>query len=87
MWEEADLMGGRGDTDGMSARERLYAALMRGGSHSPDRSERASQLLDAHAHELAEEIRADLKAGGDWTCCAAARRYAADLIDPEVSDG
>jgi hypothetical protein len=35
------------------------------------------------AHELAEKIRTDLEANGDWACCAAARTDAADLIDPK----
>jgi hypothetical protein len=90
MREEADLMGGWADTDGMDARAVLYAALMRGGPHSPDRSERASALLDAYAHELAEKVLAlrgsvpDLKArqlfkdGYD-----AALMVAALTIDPE----
>jgi hypothetical protein len=48
-----------------------------------DRATPVGPLLDQYAHELAEKIRADLEASGDWTCCAAARRSAADLIDPE----
>lgn len=41
----------------MSAREELYAALMKGGHHSPDRSEKASYLIDNLLHEEAEKIR------------------------------
>jgi hypothetical protein len=69
----------------VSAREKLYAAVMRGGPHSPDRSEQASACIDAFAHELAEEIR-NSESLRDFTddhmgdCNAAA-----DLIDPEVS--
>ncbi|MGW2513669.1 hypothetical protein ACWC0A_30595 [Streptomyces scopuliridis] len=37
-----------------------------------------------YAHELAEKIRSDVAATGDWACCEAARKSAADLIDPEV---
>lgn len=69
----------------VSAREKLYAAVMRGGPHSPDRSEQASALIDAFAHELAEEIR---QAEPDWDGDEepfAAWNAAADLIDPEVS--
>ncbi|MFD5107140.1 hypothetical protein [Streptomyces cinereoruber] len=58
MWEGSDLLGGWADTDGTDARARLYAALMKGGPHSPDRSERASAFIDAFAHELAEKQRA-----------------------------
>lgn len=38
----------------MTAREELYAALMSGGPHSPDRSEKASARIDAYR---AEELR------------------------------
>lgn len=41
----------------MSARRELYQELMRGGPHSPDRSDRASQLIDDFVHELAEKLR------------------------------
>lgn len=41
------------------------------------------QVKRAYAHELAEKIRADLDATGDWTCCAQARSASADLVDPK----
>lgn len=48
----------------MSAREELYAAVMSGGEHSPERSERASARIDAYRAEVLREahdaIRADL---------------------------
>lgn len=51
----------------MSAREELYSALMRGGPHSPDRSEKASAFIDAYAHELAEKAAAEaLRIVSDW---------------------
>jgi hypothetical protein len=84
MWEEADLSGGWADTAGMSARELLYVALMNGGPHSPARSERASALIDAFAHELAEEIRAESDPGSPIFVITA--EEAADLIDPQVTE-
>lgn len=44
----------------MTARRDLYAALMAGGPHSPERSEKASHLIDAFAAELRDEIVADI---------------------------
>ncbi|WP_405747687.1 hypothetical protein [Streptomyces canus] len=46
----------------MSARRDLYAALMAGGPHSPERSEKASRLIDAFAAEVRDEIVADRSA-------------------------
>jgi hypothetical protein len=69
----------------MSARGKLRACFptLPPGS-SNDLIERAvDEILNDHAHELAEKIRADLETKGDWVCCAAAHRDAADLIDPE----
>ncbi|MEU0159004.1 hypothetical protein ABZ154_09215 [Streptomyces sp. NPDC006261] len=68
----------------MGAREELYAALMKGGPHSPDRSEKASHLIDDLLHEEAEKIREDSKSslvqqGGKFQ---AGEVHAADLIDP-----
>lgn len=44
----------------MTARRDLYAALMAGGPHSPERSEKASALIDAvlaeEFHQAADEI-------------------------------
>jgi hypothetical protein len=73
----------------VSAREELYATLMRGGPHSPDRSEKASMLLDAYAHELAEKQRARANASAMMRSermqgIAQGLRIGADLIDPEV---
>lgn len=67
----------------MSARAALYAAVMSGGYHSPDRSEHASALIDAFAHELAERIRND-REPWEWALAGQhAGHDAADLIDPE----
>jgi hypothetical protein len=75
----------------VSAREKLYAGLMRGGPHSPDRSEKASMLIDAYAHELAEKqrrfARETVGGGAVGAVCLRAIDGAADLIDPEVSCG
>ncbi|HEX5567421.1 MAG TPA: hypothetical protein VFY14_10945 [Streptomyces sp.] len=46
----------------MSARKDLYAALMQGGPHSPDRSEKASAMLDAFRGEEQALLRAELEA-------------------------
>lgn len=74
----------------MSARDELYAEVMSGGTHSPDRSERASALIDAYAHELAEKIRSSGmpgKFGVFYGPGVSAYRDgsddAANLIDPE----
>lgn len=42
----------------MNARRDLYAALMAGGPHSPDRSEKASEKIDAHRAEVLAEVTA-----------------------------
>jgi hypothetical protein len=39
----------------MSARAELYAAVMDGGYHSPDRSEKASARIDAYRAEVLAE--------------------------------
>lgn len=39
----------------MGAREELYAAVMSGGYHSPERSERASACIDAYRAEVLRE--------------------------------
>lgn len=44
----------------MSARRDLYAALMAGGPHSPDRSETASERIDAYHAEILTEVIDDL---------------------------
>lgn len=67
----------------MSARKQLYAALMNGGPHSPQRSESASALIDAFAHELAERQRkAYAGEGPDEDNWIRTPFDAADLIDP-----
>lgn len=48
----------------MSARHALYAALMAGGLHSPDRSESASAKLDAYRAEVLREAARLLEATG-----------------------
>jgi len=62
----------------MSAREDLENLLMGDlGMRGAD----ADRIIDAYAHELAEEIRDESpQYNSDWTCWNAA----ADLIDPEV---
>jgi hypothetical protein len=44
----------------VNARQALYAAVMKGGPHSPDRSEKASELIDAFAAEVRAEAAADV---------------------------
>jgi hypothetical protein len=44
----------------MSARAELYAAVMDGGYHSPDRSEKASARIDAYRAEVLAEAAAEL---------------------------
>lgn len=44
----------------MNARRDLYAALMAGGPHSPQRSERASELIDAFVAEVRNEAADDV---------------------------
>lgn len=44
----------------MSARRDLYAAVMAGGPHSPQRSEKASELIDAFAAEVRSEVADDV---------------------------
>lgn len=63
----------------MISRKELYTALMCGGPHSPDRSERASRLIDNFAHELAEKIRERYVVGGVDTASVS---YGANYIDP-----
>lgn len=104
MWEEADLSGGWADTDGMSTRERLVKVLEHTSTEyldarfDPERNltldKIARLLLERHAHELAEKIRENTRAGltrvtsvrgADWgRTWAHGRERAADLIDPEV---
>lgn len=66
----------------MSARKELYAALMRGGPHSPDRSEKASALLDAHAAEVrAEALREAQDATVAWLVKKASEHRSAKQTD------
>lgn len=46
----------------MGAREELYAAVMSGGEHSPERSERASARIDAYRAEVLREAAEKLRA-------------------------
>ncbi len=68
----------------MSARDRLTEALRNPGLVGLDEEE-AAELLDAFAHELAEQIRgwAAVQVGGE---IEEIYGYAADLIDPEADD-
>ena len=68
----------------MSARERLTETLRSPGLVGLDEDE-ASALIDAFAHELAEQIRgwAAVQVGGETEEIYG---YAADLIDPEADD-
>jgi hypothetical protein len=80
-----------------SPRNTLYALLMvdgiHGRGHSPDRSERASELLDAYRDEIRREAAAEqrsalLREGYDLSCrcdgCTACLvRYAIAAIDAE----
>lgn len=43
------------------------------------------RALRTYAHELAEKIREDVTAHGNWVCCEEACKSSADLIDSEVS--
>jgi hypothetical protein len=68
----------------MSARERLTETLRNPGLVGLDEDE-AAGLLDAYAHELAEQIRqrAAVQVGGE---IEEIYGYAADLIGPEAED-
>ncbi|HTE57052.1 MAG TPA: hypothetical protein VK698_39635 [Kofleriaceae bacterium] len=44
----------------MSARKALYAALMVGGPHSPERSDRASARIDAYRAEIVAATLAEV---------------------------
>ena len=76
-------------------RRALYSAVMEGGPHSPDRSERAGALIDDFVHSLAEKQREELR-GPDGTLCDCGLDYCLscdiqaviNLIDPKKdSDG
>lgn len=82
----------------MSARDVLYANLMAVNTTlSPGDPVVINRLLDAYAHELAERQRAwaEAQSGRELrlepeqlpSVVKAAIGLAADLIDPEVSDG
>lgn len=74
----------------MDALERLTAYLCNQvGSRSLDSYHEgyAKRILDQHAHELAEKIRAMNEGCGRTECVSCAHRSnAADLIDPEVTE-
>ncbi|MEV6547912.1 hypothetical protein AB0M57_04285 [Streptomyces sp. NPDC051597] len=74
----------------MTARRDLYAVLMAGGPHSPDRSEKASQLIDEFRAEVLAEAKAEtvawlVKKAGERR--AMGRQYAkqADVISQLAS--
>lgn len=71
----------------MTARDDLRTALLQGWErYNP---ERADLLIDAFAHELAEQIRAETlnyeRWAGPGTEHSRGTRNAATLIDPEVT--
>jgi hypothetical protein len=70
--------------------EDLWSAEYRISGDQAHAKEWARTLLDAHAHELAEKIRRDADRDTDWVKGAGNRgdalEYAADLIDPEVTE-
>lgn len=50
-------------------------------SHTPEQADHAArEVLNQHAHELAEQLRQQCKCGGMGRCYCPC----ADLIDPEV---
>jgi hypothetical protein len=55
----------------VNARDELYAALMAGGPHSPDRSEKASALIDAFRDVVVDGLveRSAVALGGCCTEC------------------
>lgn len=70
--------------DALTAREALHRETTWGLSASgfDDAAAEANRLIDAYAHQLAEQIRADATGvhGGSYD----GRMAAADLIDPEA---
>ena len=87
MWEEADLSGGWADTDGGRAEVNARDAIDSLGDCylTPGVHKRlmalVTQLLDEHAHELAEQIREEARQYGKDD--AFAMKLAAKLIDPK----
>lgn len=70
----------------MRTLERLTAYLRsRPGTEGMDthHAELAQRILDQHAHELAEEIRAEASDLDGWPQTQHDMNKAADLIDPE----
>jgi hypothetical protein len=67
-------------------RAALYAQLMAGGPHSPQRAEKASQLIDGFAHALAEVQRDALKKTDDPVFYEGEAGWLPDLIDPEAAE-
>ena len=75
----------------MSARDELLREMTHNHLYMDD--DRAAELIDAFAHELAEQIRADIIPELDeygtreQQAEIDGRRGAADLIDPHISAG
>ncbi|MEZ0090025.1 hypothetical protein [Streptacidiphilus sp. EB129] len=66
----------------MTAREDLYAAVMSGGYHSPDRSEKASDLIDALRVEVLREAAAHVD-----ELDRSVRALESDHWEPPLRDG
>jgi hypothetical protein len=77
----------------MSAEEELVDLARTAGMSKAAAERFAGQVLDAHAHELAEQIRADIipeldeHGTREQQAEIDGRRGAADLIDPQKSAG
>ena len=70
----------------MSARSDLHEAVCGDGCGMPSRCARTNRLIDAYAHQLAEQLRATANgwSGDGYTAEADGLRQGADLIDPGV---
>lgn len=66
-------------------RASIHTALDRMYEGHDELEELLDDLLQAHAHELAERIRRDAAEWDGWPEKQVAMGYAAGLIDPEVS--
>jgi len=64
----------------VSARGALYAALMQGGPHSPDRSEKASSLIGAFRAEVLREAADAINALPQDYECDPGRGDSAELL-------
>jgi hypothetical protein len=65
-------------------RAALYARLMEGGPHSPERSEKASKLIDDYTHALAEVQRDAIGNTDDPVFYEGEAGWLPNLIDPAV---